>query len=109
MAYGVRIQGVPREHGKPVWTVDAATWFTPTRLLKDPRFREIQCISGYVDFVAVLSIEEAKALHDEAKAGTDALLYDARDAKRVDRYLAGNRSRTRFVMITVYEWESGLG
>lgn len=109
MAYGVRIQGVPREHGKPVWTVDMAMWFKPRRLLKDARFREIRCMSGYVDYVAVLSIEEAKALHDEARAGTDPLLYDARDAKRVDKYLAGSRSRTRFVMITVYEWESGLG
>ena len=64
MAFSVKVQGIPRDHGDPVWSMDSVFWWPPGQLMKDERFRAVPS-PGYLDYVAVLSPEEARALASE--------------------------------------------
>ena len=63
MALSVKIQGLPRDDGKPIWSLDHVNWWRARELVTDPRFRSIQ-EGGYQDHVAVLSPLEALELCD---------------------------------------------
>lgn len=54
----VHITGIPQSPEQPIWKCDYVTW-PIHRLLPDERFRKHIVGQAYVDYLAVLTVEEA--------------------------------------------------
>ena len=105
MATSIKIQGVPRDHAQPIWSVDNVHWWDKRALIEDARFRKIES-AGYIDHVATLSLDEARALAKSQRKRANKLYADR--VRELDRCLKKNAPETCWVLISVYEWESGL-
>jgi len=105
MAIGVALRGVPRDKEQPIWFVESP-WWTPNELMEDARFREVHEVPGYLDYVGVLTLEEALAMHERFReGGLD--LWEHR-VEFIDEKLAAGIEVTCYVIVSVFEWESGL-
>src|SRR5688572_24097006 len=103
MAFSVWLEGVGCGDPTRSWLITNVPW--PERSLRtDSRFRLVDRNAGYADYVAVLTVEEARAINAGPLApfpGREAV------AAEIEERLAGTRSG--LVVACVYEWESGLG
>ena len=61
MAFSIKIQGLPRDHGEPTWVDDMISWWPEHELMNDARFRKVAS-PGYLDYVAILTPLEAREL-----------------------------------------------
>ena len=83
-------------------------------LMDDPRFRDVsEAGSSYLDYVGVLSVEEAvemaKSDNDEiARSRTPKEVAAFKLEERLDKFKKSLEG-VQFVVIHIYEWESGLG
>lgn len=113
MAFSVAVYGIPRDHGTPVWKAEAA-WWNAQELREDPRFRETECPeSRYLDYVAVLRPDEASELHKTYKPS-----YKSAEEwpghwwqphyEILERGLSSAPKEIGWVMVVVFEWESGM-
>ncbi len=80
-------------------------WWPHDELMVDPRFRRLDS-DGYIDAVAVLSLEEARELASKFR-GNDRKLFAIAKA-RLDTNLRLEAPESCWVLVSVYEWESGL-
>lgn len=101
MAFATKIELVPfanREGG----IFDGTAWWDAYELCKDPRFRALQLNDGYLDYIAILTPAEAQEL--DARFSPRALDHQKEDAERLSERLR----EVRWVIVQVYEWESGF-
>lgn len=106
MAMSLRITGVPRDNGSSCWSCDAVTWWDAAQLQKDLPFREA-ANDGYLDFFVVVSLAEARELHNRFVGKAPDWQRDS--VEELERCLANNPPDTVYVVLWLYEWESGLG
>ena len=112
MAFGVKIRGIPRDDGMPVWQVEAP-WWNKMELAEDSRFRIVYS-PGYRDYVAVLEKDEVQALSDRYLEDYKSGIQNFPDHwwishfQRLQKGLAQGPESTRWVLVEIYEWESGL-
>lgn len=90
MALSTNILGVWWDQGKYSLHPANGGLRNERTLIQDPRFRELPISSGYMDHCAVLSLDETLALATE-------------DHGTLKDSLAG----AAFVIVHIYEWESG--
>ena len=101
MALATKIEGVPHSDTDG-WIFDGPAWWDAHELRNDPRFRELQINDGYLDYVAVLTPEEAQEL--AGRYAPRVLDHQKEDAVHLEDHL----QHVRWAIIQVYEWESGL-
>jgi hypothetical protein len=53
MAFSLKITGIPRDSGMPVWTVDMPNWWNTAELKAELPFRTIS-EDGYIDEVVII-------------------------------------------------------
>lgn len=106
MAMSLRITGVPRDNGSPCWSCDAVNWWDSAKLRKELPFRET-IENGFLDCYVVVSIVEARELHK--RFANKALEWQKDQVDELDHYLSLDPPDTVYVVLCVYEWESGLG
>lgn len=112
MAFDVKILGVRWENGKYSlkkavgWIGDAGT------LMADPRFRDVSQMQSYIDYMGILTVEEALAM---AKIHYDNMVASRTPEEQAERggYSAYDTfqkslSGVSFVLVHINEWESGL-
>ena len=104
MALSVKIQGLPRDDGQPIWSIDNVNWWRPRELIGDERFRAID-EGGYRDHVAVLSTPEAQELCDRYRQSGAKLQPD--QVRLLDQKLALGAPESCWIVVVIYEWESG--
>jgi hypothetical protein len=105
VALSVKIQGLPRDDARPIWSLDHVNWWRASELVADPRFRSIQ-EGGYQDHVAILSRREAQELCDRYRERGARL--DPGEVTLLDAKLRLEAPESCWVVVIVYEWESGL-
>lgn len=106
MAVSLRITGVPRDNGSSCWSCDEVTWWDAAELRKDLPFRE-SVEDGFVDCFVVVSLAEARELHK--RFARKALDWQKGSVEELERRLSNNPPDTVYVVLWLYEWESGLG
>ena len=106
-------------HGQnTIWSIDTDAWWIQYReLMQDSRFRAIESY-GYYDYVAVLSPEEAIGLFENSKkdyienSGIKFSEWQTNNTESEFKYLTekiNSTLETQWVLIEIYEWESGAG
>jgi hypothetical protein len=105
MALSVKIQGLPRDDGSPLWSIDNLSWWPARELAADPRFRGVTTASGYFDRVAILSPTEARELAERFRV--DGLSMNPVKSVRLDNKLSLEPPECCWVAVIIYEWESG--
>lgn len=102
MAMAIKIIGI-LEEPRSLWVEDGVPWWPARALERDARFRRVDRNPAYLDFVATLTPVEAKALADEHAPRA---LPNQRAA--ADHLLTRIQAST-WIIVHLYEWESGLG
>jgi hypothetical protein len=105
MALSIDLTGVPRKVGEPTWGIDNVVW-PPHVLERDSRFRQISLDQGYVDFLAVLTVDEALEINSQYLDWK--LEHWERKNRELQLMLETRRVDTDFVVVHVYEWETGM-
>lgn len=54
----IHITGIPQSPTEPIWICEFVAWRVH-KLLPDPRFRSVTVANVYLDYLAVLTVEEA--------------------------------------------------
>jgi len=107
MAYSIKVQGIPRDHDQPIWSVEGMGW-PVEKLKRDKRFRAVPA-DGEIDYVAAVSPEEAQKMQKLYSRTKPAHQQEAKMRKQLDKHLRKSAPATCWVLIIVYFWESGLG
>lgn len=114
MAFAVRITGCGDDEAGPAFEMEPPWW--PANVLReDPRFRA-SVSDGYLDYDAVLSAEELRALHDRFRPRATAGVYAWADwqviirpmVEALEAALDPQTRRHACFHVRVFEWESGL-
>ena len=95
MAFSIEILGIRWERGQYALERVTGDVGSARELMRDPRFRNLSSQAGYLDYVAVLSVNEVLALARAAAPDGGSALEES---------LTG----TAFVLVHIFEWESGL-
>jgi hypothetical protein len=114
MAFAVRITGCGDDGAGPSFEMQPP-WWPANALREDPRFRA-SVSDGYLDYDAVLSAEEIRALHDRFRPGATAGVYAWDDWQEIirpliaelDAALDPQAHQHAYFHVRVFEWESGL-
>lgn len=106
MAICVKLTGIPRDDGSPVWAVEPG-WWNGGELLDDPRFHAAPMTAGYLDAIAMLTPEETLELN--ARFREHAMSWQLEHSSKLDDHCLRGPEETLFVSVWVFEWESGLG
>lgn len=106
MALALRITGVPTTNGSTCWSCDNVTWWDVSELRKEFPFREAGEVEGYFDGFVVISLSEARELHD--RFADKAHDWQKAKLQNLKRYLSNKPPETAFVVLWIYEWSSGL-
>ena len=103
MAFSIEILGIRWEGGQYALERMTADVGSARELMRDPRFRNLSSQAGYLDVVAVLSVNEAlsmaRAAADRAGAPPASAGISAFEESLAD---------AAFVLVHIFEWESGL-
>ena len=105
MAFDVWVKGLPGREASEYWQVSMVPWLYGGLSRDDPRFREVVDESGYRDYDAVLTTKEALAIN--APGLTDTLPHFRAKAELLQELLT-NKTPSGLVVVSIYEWESGL-
>jgi hypothetical protein len=73
MAFSVRIEGISKETGRVVLTIEPR-WWDANELRADDRFKDISTDLGYEDLEAHLWFEDMRVLHEKYKGGAGSLM-----------------------------------
>ncbi len=106
MAFSVKIFGLPAIDAAPGWSLEVP-WWNERELMNDPRFQDVSEDLSYIDYEAILAVEETQALAEKYRPR--ALPWMEERAKELDQKLAGSDAPIARVRVLVFEWESGLG
>ena len=110
-AYREKIYICPNENGRPGWIVEFPLWWDREAFFKKYGDRRIDTGNPfYVDYGLLLTGGEAKAWNERC---TEAFAKDPHRKKEfvveaMDR-LASNLKTASWVIVEMYEWESGFG
>jgi hypothetical protein len=95
----IHITGIPQNAEHPIWKCEYVSW--PIRkLLPDDRFRKYVVGNTYVDYMAVLDVEEALALNACFKE------HWRQQNEDLNRLLLAHRSTHRMVYVRIVEEDS---
>jgi hypothetical protein len=83
-------------------------WWPPALVFELPGIREMDANSPYVDYVAGVSPEDAALLDEEAWGKMPNPKPYAAERERLRERFA-RRDAVQWVLVQIYEWESGLG
>ncbi len=105
MAFSVWACSLPDREATDCWRMDLLPW--NSRLREDPRFRQVPVdeTGGYLDYCAVLTTREALALN---RPYLEDRLPATREQAEQLRHLLLHETSSGLVVVSVYEWESGL-
>ena len=106
MALSMSLTGIPCRKSNESWFLDHIHW-RPHDLARDPRFRRVELVGGYADFVAVLTMDEALALCFIARVRPGG--GPSEPNEEVHRVLLSHKGSTQFVLARIYEWEGACG
>lgn len=105
MGFSVELTGVPWKAGESCWKIQEVVW--PKHVLEvDARFRTVSLNHGYLDFVAVLTVEEAQEINSRYLDWK--LEHWERKNRELQQMLETHRADTDFVVVHIYEWETGM-
>jgi hypothetical protein len=113
MPFSTRIRGVPLRGGETGWSVENVFWWNTWALLKKYPHRELEGLA-YTDYVLVLTPFEAmewQRRFREAFEQDPHRLPTAGSRQIVEalsRQLEATQYDTRWVVVEMYEWESGM-
>lgn len=63
MAFAVKLIGISHDGHERIWTVDHVVWPIPF-IQGDVRFRRVVLNTAYVDYAAILTVEEALEINE---------------------------------------------
>lgn len=101
MAKGVTIFGLRGRDTKPIWKHEAS-WWDESELRNDPRFNYESKVAGYDDYVAELTLDEARALAERYRR--NALPWQRKAAESLRQRLEALGGRVNLVRVLVFEW-----
>ncbi len=105
MAFSVKNFGLPAIDAAPGWSLEVP-WWNERELMDDLRFRDVSEDLSYIDYEAILAVEEAQLLAEKYKP--KALPWMDERVKELDQKLADSDASIDRVRVLVFEWESGL-
>jgi hypothetical protein len=103
MATGVTILGLRGRDAPPAWTLEAP-WWDEGELREDPRFAYVSKVRGYDDYVAEMTLDEARKL--AVKYRRNALPWQRRAAEGLRDRLEAIGGHVKIVRVLVFEWGS---
>jgi hypothetical protein len=106
MAFAVKLVGVPHDAHDHVWSVDNVVWPIPF-IQGDTRFRRVVLNTAYVDYAAILSVQEALEINEKYLDWGKAEHWTKKN-REVQELLLKHAEQTSLVVVRMYEWESGL-
>ncbi len=101
MVKGVTIFGLRGRDAEPAWRL-AAPWWDENELRKDPRFEYESKVRGFDDYVADISIDEARILASKYRA--KALPWERSAAESLRERLEALGGHIELVRVLVFEW-----
>ena len=101
MAKGVTIFGLRGPNAKPLWTLEAS-WWDAGELRSDPRFSYEPKVTGYDDYVAELTLDEARTLAQRYRR--KAFPWQHPRAERLRERLEALGGHVNTVRVLVFEW-----
>lgn len=116
MAFLVRVIGYSKETKEPSFEMEPP-WWPDRELREDSKFQSSNTSGGYLDYVAHLSVEEARAMHERFRPIATQGVYEYSGWQKVIRPMLdeldlvfGSRAQEfSHFLVGVFEWESGLG
>ena len=114
MPFGVIVTGISKVDGEDLFRLEPV-WWNADWLRKDERFKQVDLNQSYYDYMAELSVEEVKQLHEHFKSvATEGVYkYDAWQEriqpiiKELEEALYRNPDLYAHIKVHVFEWESG--
>ena len=106
MAFAVKLIGIPHAGGDRIWSVDNVVWPIPF-VQGDARFRRVVLNTAYVDYAAILTVEEAIEINERFLDWGKAEHW-TRKNREVQELLLRWADQTSLVLVRMHEWESGL-
>ena len=106
MAFAVKLVGIPHDGHDRVWSVDNVVWPIPF-IQGDRRFRRVELNTAYVDYAAVLTVQEALEINEKYLDWGKAEHWTKKN-REVQELLLSHVEKTSLVVVRMYEWESGL-
>ena len=100
MAFSVRIEGISKETGRVVLTMEPR-WWDANELRADDRFEDISTDLGYEALEANLWFEDMRVLHEKYKEG--AMLWGS-EVQELETALYTSVDTYSFFHVTVSEW-----
>jgi hypothetical protein len=101
MAKGVTVFGLRGRDTQPVWRLEAS-WWDESELRRDPRFNYEAKIPGYDDYIAEMTLEEARQL--ATKYRRNAFPWQRGSAETLRERLDALGSPIHLVRVLVFEW-----
>jgi hypothetical protein len=113
MAFSVKIRGIPIKDDQPLWSVDNVIWWDIPLLMQNYPGREIEDQNLYLDYVIVLTPDEAvlwneRFREDCQKKGLLQHEDGIKQIKELGDKLETSKNTLRWILIERYEWESGM-
>ena len=106
MAFAVKLVGILHDGHDRVWSVDNVVWPIPF-IQGDTRFRRVVLNTAYVDYAAILSVQEALEINEKYLDWGKAEHWTKKN-REVQELLLKHVEKTSLVVVRMYEWESGL-
>ena len=115
MPFGVIVTGISRVDGEDLFRQEPV-WWNSDWLRKDSRFRQVDLNQSYYDYIAELSVEEVKQLHEHfLPVATEGVYQFAAWQERIqpiikvlEEALYQNADLYAHFKVHVFEWESGF-
>lgn len=114
MPFDVIVSGISKVDGEVLFKLEPV-WWNAAWLGKDERFKEVDLNQSYYDYIAELSVDEVRKMHEHFKpVATEGVYeYDAWQEriqpilKELDEALYQNSDLYAHFKVHVFEWESG--
>lgn len=113
MAFSTRISGIPLHDGEPIWSIDHVFWWKMGELYARYPHRKIESLA-YIDEVLVLTPTEAIEWQQRFREqfNRDPISSSIEGWKQCVEELSDKLEATLhnlgWVIVYVYEWESGM-
>lgn len=115
MAFSVRLTGFSAKSGEEIFKMEPS-WWPASVLREDPRMTK-SATGGYLDFMATLSVDEARAVHELFRPAAVAGVFGSTEWQEIigpmmaelDAVFGPRSVEFGKFELCVFEWESGLG
>ncbi len=115
LAFDIKVSGISKANNETLFELELP-WWDELQLRKDSRFKQEDIDQSYFDYIAYLSVDELRKLHEQFRAEATSGVYKDADwqkriqpiMKELDEVIYASPDQYAYFRVHVYEWESGF-